>query len=192
MSDPRMINPFLPIFSKNWVLFLIWGIILLILGILALVYTTLTTLLSVIILGFVIFTGGIIIMLDSFTFWRQKFGGFLIHFLMGLIYFLVGLYLIAAPAMASLSLTLLLGIFYVFIGLYRLFYSASLKAPFWGWTVLNGLIALILGVLILAQWPASSLFIIGLFVGIDLIFLGWAYIMSALSGRRYHAKIMLG
>jgi uncharacterized membrane protein HdeD (DUF308 family) len=40
-----------------------------------------------------------------------------------------------------------------------------------------------LGLLVLAQWPASGLWVIGLFIGIDLIFYGAAWIALALGLR---------
>ena len=44
--------------------------------------------------------------------------------------------------------------------------------PGWGWQVADGLVTLALGLLVLAEWPGSGLWVIGLFVGIDLIFYG--------------------
>jgi uncharacterized membrane protein HdeD (DUF308 family) len=58
-----------------------------------------------------------------------------------------------------------------------------ISLPDWGWHVLNGIITLGLGVLVLAQWPVSGLWVIGLFVGIDLIFYGAAWIVLALGLR---------
>ncbi len=46
-----------------------------------------------------------------------------------------------------------------------------------------GIITFVLGLLVLAQWPASGLWVIGLFVGIDLIFYGCAWIALALELR---------
>ena len=54
----------------------------------------------------------------------------------------------------------------------------------WGWQVLSGLVALLLGLFITAGWPASSIWVIGTFIGIDLIFGGWSFIMIALAARR--------
>lgn len=176
-------NPHLTAFSHNWGWFLIWGIVLFSLGVFAIYFTTFTTLLSVVFLGFVIFAGGIVIILDSFSFWWRKWRGFTLHILMGLLYAIVGLMLINSPIFASVSLTFLLAVFYIALGLFRIFYSMSLSMPKWGWTLFNGIVALLLGVLILAEWPASSLFIIGLFVGIDLLIVGWGYIMAAVAGR---------
>jgi uncharacterized membrane protein HdeD (DUF308 family) len=56
--------------------------------------------------------------------------------------------------------------------------------PEWGWLALDGLITIVLGLLVLSQWPASGLWVIGLFVGINLIFygLGWIAIAFGLRG----------
>jgi uncharacterized membrane protein HdeD (DUF308 family) len=174
-------------FGKNWFWFFLWGIALLILGIFAIGAATFTTLLSIVLLGFIILIGGIVIILDSFTFWRGR-NGFLLHLLMGVLYIVVGCMLINSPLAGSISLTLLLGIFYLVLGLFRLYYSFSLRSPRWGWNFFNGLISALLGVFILMSWPESSLYIIGLFVGIDLLFCGWAYIMAALSAKAISAK----
>jgi len=174
---------YLQAYSKNWGWFLIWGIALLILGIIAIGATTLTTLFSIIFLGSLIFLGGVFIIIDAFSFWWHKWSGFLLHLIIGLLYCGIGVMLIQRPAVASISITLLLGIFYIAVGIFRLIYSLSLKTPRWGWGFFNGVIELLLGIFILASWPASGLFIIGLFVGIDLIFCGMSYIMTALAAR---------
>jgi len=60
---------------------------------------------------------------------------------------------------------------------------ASVALPGWGWQAAYGIITFVLGLLVLAQWPASGLWVIGLFVGIDLIFYGCAWIALALELR---------
>jgi len=53
----------------------------------------------------------------------------------------------------------------------------------WWWLVLAGAVSAALGVMILMQWPQSGLWIIGLFIAIELIFNGWSYIFVALAAR---------
>lgn len=65
-------------------------------------------------------------------------------------------------------------------GLYQLMAALWTHLPGWGWHALNGALASIMGVLIMAQWPISGLWVIGLFVGIDLILYGSAWIALAL------------
>jgi uncharacterized membrane protein HdeD (DUF308 family) len=54
----------------------------------------------------------------------------------------------------------------------------------WGWIVAAGVVAVILGLMILAQWPFSSVWVLGTLAGISLIFSGWSYIMIAMAARR--------
>ncbi len=177
------VNPHLAAFSKNWAWFFLWGLVLVLLGMAAISAATLTTMLSVIFIGTLLIISGVVITLDCFSFWWGKWPGFFLHLLMGILYILAGAALINSPLLGSIPLTLFLGIFYVVVGVSRLLYSAFLQTPNWGWNFLSGVLALLLGVLIIKELPSSALFIIGLFVGIDLIFCGLTYMMVALAAR---------
>jgi len=176
-------NQYLTIFSENWGWFLALGIALIILGAFAISVSELTTLISVMLLGFTVLAGGIVIIIDTFKFWWRKWSGFALHLIMGLLYLFVGFMLIKSPLSAAISLTLLLSILFIGVGIFRIIYAITNRMPGWGWNLFNGIITLLLGLLIIANWPASSLTIIGLFVGIDLFFCGWAYVMVALASR---------
>ncbi|MDR3492398.1 MAG: DUF308 domain-containing protein [Gammaproteobacteria bacterium] len=171
------------VFGQNWKKFLLWGIALVILGAFAISASFFTTLMTVVFIGVIIFMAGVVVVIDAVTFWHKSVSGFFFHALMGILYLVVGITLIVNPLEGSVSLTFLLGILYLTLGIFRLVYSLTHRTLQWGWSVFNALISLLLGVLILANWPASSLYIIGLFVGIDLLFSGWVYIMGALAGR---------
>lgn len=174
----------LQVISKHWGWFLGWGIILVGLGILAIAYDTLATLISVVFLGIILAAGGIAVIIEACQFWWGKWGGFFIHAITGILYLALGIMLIKFPVLGSISLTLLIAIFYISLGVFRVVYSLSVHLPNRGWRIFNGILAFILGILILSQWPLSGLFIIGLFIGIDLLFSGWVYIMTALSARQ--------
>jgi len=88
-----------------------------------------------------------------------------------------------APGASAEVLTLLMGAFFLVAGLFELITPFVVSLPDWGWHALNGLITLLLGILVLAQWPVSGLWVIGLFVGIALIFHGVAWIALALDLR---------
>lgn len=176
-------NPYLVAFGKNHGWFFIWGLLLLLLGVIAISATAFTTIISVLFLGFLILMGGIVIIIDAFTFWWHKWSGLFFHFILGILYVVTGILLINSPVLASISLTLFLGIFYLLLGAFRLIYSISIRTPRWGWNLFNAIISLLLGALILSSWPGSSLYIIGLFIGIDLIISGWTYIMASIAAR---------
>jgi uncharacterized membrane protein HdeD (DUF308 family) len=97
---------------------------------------------------------------------------------------LVGLWLIVEPHNGTLTLTLVLGIYFLFMGLTRLTIAfISRGRPNAGLVGLSGLAGLIIGVLILAEFPSSADWAIGLLVGIDLIFAGWTLTSVALLGK---------
>lgn len=167
-----------------WGWFLAWGIILVILGFAAISAATLTTLISVIFLGFIITIGGVVILVDTFAFWWRRWKGFFLHLLLGLLYLFVGIMLINNPVVATAVLTLTLGILYIFAGIFRITEALTVRFYRWGLTFFSGLVSLLLGILIVSSWPSSSLFIIGLFVGIDLLIAGWVYIMASLTAKK--------
>lgn len=175
-------------FSKKWGWVLAFGVALVALGIFAISYSCVATIISVMFLGIVLVASGIVILIESFQFWWKKWGGFFTHFLMGILYLIAGAMLIKTPTVGSISLTLILAIFYIFLGISRITYALTYDLPSKGWRLFNGIITLLLGILILMKWPMSGLFIIGLFVGIDLFITGWVYIMVALSARRYQIQ----
>ena len=100
------------------------------------------------------------------------------------------LYLIGAgvvlydPFLASSLITALLAGVMIVIGITRIILAVSLKGSRGcGWLVFAGIIAIILGLLIIMQWPISGLWVIGMFIAIDMIVNGWTYIFIALSMR---------
>ncbi len=174
-------NQFLLLLTRHRSLFIALGVALIVVGLIAISVSVFTTLVSVIFLGVLLLISGAFVVVDAFRYWWHKWSGFFLHLVIGVLYLAAGLILISNPLSGAISLTLLLAIFYILLGGFRIVGSFSLQTPRWGWSLFNGIIALLLGILILAHWPASSLFIIGLFVGIDLLVSGFAYIMLALS-----------
>jgi uncharacterized membrane protein HdeD (DUF308 family) len=96
---------------------------------------------------------------------------------------IAGLLLVTQPMRSAEVLTLFMAMFFLVGGLFQIVGSIAVVLPGWGWQVADGLITLVLGVLVLAQWPASGLWVIGLFIGIDLIFYGCAWIALAVGLR---------
>lgn len=165
--------------KSGW--FLGLGIFLVILGIAAISYAFYTTLFSVILFGFLIFGAGVIQTIQSFM--ARKWSGLLLSLLLGILYLVVGLLCIVKPAQSAVSLTLLIAAFCLVGGLFRMLSALFVRFNHWGWVFINGLITFILGILIFAEWPISGLWIIGLFVGIDMILLGWTWIVLSLATR---------
>src|SRR5262249_38781559 len=82
---------------------------------------------------------------------------------------------------ALMAMSLFLACALMISGLFRIIGSLMYRFPYWGWTLLGGVISLLLGIYIYALWPLDSFIIIGLFVGIDMIFSGWTWVALALA-----------
>ena len=109
--------------------------------------------------------------------------GFFQHSLAAILFGVLALIFIVRPLVTAEVLTLLMALFFLVGGLFQIVGSAVLGFSGWGWHLIDGLITIVLGLMILAQWPSSGLWVIGLFIGIDLIFYGLAWIAIALGLR---------
>ena len=70
-------------------------------------------------------------------------------------------------------------------GLLRIVLAFHLpKDASWIFVGLSGVVTLLLGVVVVAQWPISSQWVIGTFLGVDLIFAGAAWIGVGLTLKR--------
>jgi uncharacterized membrane protein HdeD (DUF308 family) len=87
------------------------------------------------------------------------------------------------PVITAEVLTLVMALFFLVGGLFQIVGSVVLEFSGLGWHLIDGVITIALGLMILGQWPASGLWVIGLFIGIDLIFYGLAWIAIAVGLR---------
>jgi uncharacterized membrane protein HdeD (DUF308 family) len=166
---------------NHWRWFLALGIAMIVFGTIAIGSGVLATVAATIVFGFLLIAGGIATIISSF--YAGRWSGMLLHLLIGVLYTVVGLMIINRPAESAIELTLIIAFFLIFGGIFRVIYALSERFTGWGWVLLNGGVSLLLGLLVYKQWPGSGLWLIGLFVGIELIFNGWAWIMLSLGLR---------
>ena len=167
---------------SKWGWFLALGIGLLALGAVALIVPWLTTLTSVLLFGWLLVLGGL---LEVFTvFWVKGWRGILLQLLGGILSTVVGALIVAHPDAGALGLTLLLATLFLAGGLFRVGAAVVLRFPYWGWAVAGGIVTALMGVAIWMMWPFSALWVIGVFVAIELIFRGWAWVMFAFAARK--------
>ncbi len=175
--------------SRSWKPFLTLGIGLMVLGALAICSAFLATTLTVSIIGVLLMIGGATQIVNSL--YAGRWHGFFLHFALGILYLVVGFMLIDAPILNAITLTFLLAGFFILAGLFRVVAALTTQLPGWGWALFNGLVTFMLGALIYRQWPSSGLWVIGLFVGIEMIFAGWYWTTFASSLRKYAANPQL-
>jgi uncharacterized membrane protein HdeD (DUF308 family) len=166
---------------QYWGWFLAFGIALLLLGIVAIVRSVTATIVSMLFFGWLlVFASGIEIAQAVMV---GHWVGFFHHLLAAILFGVTGLIFVTRPVLSAEVATIFMAMFFLIGGLFQLIGSAWVGLPGWGWQAVDGLIALVLGLLVLAQWPASGLWVIGLFIGIDLFFYGAAWIALALGLR---------
>jgi uncharacterized membrane protein HdeD (DUF308 family) len=166
---------------EHWWCFIAMGIALVVLGCIGIVAPFVVTVTSVMLFGFLMIAAGIAQIVTSF--WAGKWSGILLHLLVGILYTVVGFMISDAPVENAILLTKLLAIFLIVVGLFNIVAALLHRFHRWGWILLNGCVTLLMGLLINRQWPGSGLWVIGLFVGIEMIFNGWAWIMLGIGLR---------
>lgn len=180
MSITQDFTPAAGKFKKEWGWFLALGISMVLLGMVALGATSVVTLATVWFFGFLIIFGGVLHIGHAFAYMKWK--GFWPELLLGILYLLCGVILCANPLAGSAVLTLFLGIAFLFNGGARATLSLMHREQKgWGMMLFSGIISVILGVLILAHWPVISLFIIGLYVAVELICSGVFWLTLAIA-----------
>jgi uncharacterized membrane protein HdeD (DUF308 family) len=170
--------------SRNWGWLLAVGILMIILGVFAIGAPVVATIAVQIMLGWLLVIGGIAQGLHAFM--ARGWGGFLFELLSALLYLAVGILLLVNPVEGALALTIVLAAFLVVEGIFKIVMAMRVRGHArWGWLFASGVVSLVLGVLIWAQWPSSALWVIGLLVGVHLLFTGWALTMLALAAKAW-------
>ncbi|NBO93722.1 MAG: HdeD family acid-resistance protein [Planctomycetia bacterium] len=167
---------------KNWFYFVLFGGLLISLGLAALVYSAAFTIASIEVFGFFMVVSGVLLISGSFL--TGDWGGFFLTLLCGVLQLITGFICIRHPEKAAIVYTLLLAIMLVVGGVVRIVASLSGRFRAWGLVLLNGVVALILGLSIWAEMPFSGLWVIGTFLGIDLILTGGTLIGLGIESRK--------
>lgn len=163
--------------KKDWCWLLSLGIALVLLGIVAIGLPFFATLEFVTVLGILLLLAGGFMVVNAFN--SPRWNGLLLHLLIGILYIVSGFLILENPVQGAAGLTLLLAAFFLTSGIFRIAVSLIERFPGWGWVLLNGGVSVMLGVVIWRQFPESTFWIIGLLVGFELLFNGWAWIMLA-------------
>jgi uncharacterized membrane protein HdeD (DUF308 family) len=166
---------------------LILGLVSILVGLLAISHSFIATLASVTVLGVLLLVEGIMEVVHAVM--VRNWRGFALHLLAAALYLLVGLFMLEDPVRAAAVLTLLLTASFFVGGLLRIIFSLMVRFPAWPWVLLTGVVDLILGVILWSNWPESSLWVIGLLIGIDLLFHGWSWVILALTVRTFRAEL---
>ncbi|MGW2212959.1 HdeD family acid-resistance protein [Streptomyces sp. NPDC001781] len=166
--------------SFSWLAVL--GVVLVVAGIVGLVYTAVATLTSMILFGWLLLTGGVVGLLHAVQARGTSF--FWLGVIVAALNIAAGVVVIRMPHAAADALTMFAALLFLAAGLFRLAGSLIVRGPQFGWTLLLGAFDLLLGILVLVSWPASSQYVIGCFFSLALLFDGLGLIAAGYAGRR--------
>lgn len=170
---------------EHWVLFLVEGVVLLVLGTTAIALPLLATLALTILIGWLLLVSGVMGLIA--TFMMRQAPGFWWSLISGLLALVVGVLLLARPVSGAFSLTIVLVAFFIIEGVASIMFSLDHKRELsgkWGWMLVSGVIDLVLTLMIFTGLPSTAAWAIGLLVGINMVFGGWALIAMALHARK--------
>jgi uncharacterized membrane protein HdeD (DUF308 family) len=170
--------------GHHWVLFLSEGIALLILGTLAIIVPVLASLAATLILGWILLLSGIVGLIATIR--ARHAPGLWWSLISALIGVVAGALLLGWPLQGLFSLTAVLITFLILEGVVSILYALEHRRGVsgrWGWMLASGVLDLVLGAILLAGLPGSAVWALGIIIGINMIFGGWALIAMALAAR---------
>ena len=155
---------------------LLWlGVLMVVLGIAAIVFPMISTLLATILVGWVFLISGLFTLYGSFSI--HGTGPFFGALLLGLLSVGAGVYMLFNPLAGAAALTLVVGVLIMWQGAFEIAFSVEMR-PHSGWLgmLVSGIASVVLAVLIVAGWPAISVVVLGILLGVNFLTTGFAYI----------------
>ena len=168
--------------ARSWKGLMAVGIIAILVGCVAIVVPAVASVGTAIFIGWILVIAGAFLVAGAFA--AHTVGSVIWRLLWAFLTVIVGLWLIVEPHNGTLTLTFVLGLYFLIMGVTRIAVAfASRGRQGAGLIGLSGFAGLLIGILVLAEFPSSADWAIGLLVGIDLIFAGWTLTSVALVGR---------
>jgi uncharacterized membrane protein HdeD (DUF308 family) len=168
--------------ARSWKALMTVGVLAIVVGAVAILVPAVAAVGTAIFIGWILVIAGAFLVAAAFS--AHSVGSLIVRLLWAVLTVVVGIWLIVEPHNGTLTLTLVLGIYFLFMGITRVtvaFLARGQQNA--GLVGLSGVCGLLIGVLVLAKFPSSADWAIGLLVGIDLIFAGWTLTSVALVGK---------
>ncbi|MBV9520123.1 MAG: DUF308 domain-containing protein [Hyphomicrobiales bacterium] len=166
----------------KWYLIMALGVVYILASAVALYSIVMSAVASVLIVGIMMLIAGVAEVINACQ--LKSWSKFFLWIAIGALYIFAGVATFENPVLASLLLTFMLGASLIISGMIRMTLGFSMKigTP-WVFVFLSGVITLLLGFVILAHWPVSSIYTLGFLLGLDLLFVGLSWIGVALRLR---------
>lgn len=167
--------------KSEWWWLLLLGLLLSVCGVVAVIFPVLTTVIAMEVLGVALIIAGLGTIIA--TLWAGKWSGVLVQLLVGILYIMVGFMITDSVVESTIAMTVLVAAFFIVVGVFRSVAALTVRYPYWGWSLLNGAITFLLGTIIYRHAPEDAIWVLGLLVGLEMLFNGWTWIMLSLAIR---------
>lgn len=171
--------------SHHGTWFLLFGILLVVAGTAAIIVpaaTVGTTFAAALFIGILLMASGVATLVQSF--WIGQWGGFFLHLLAGILYIAAGFVVTENPLISAVAMTVFIAASWIVLGVFRSISALVIRFPQWGWSLLNGVVTLIAGIVIFRRLPLDAFWVIGLLVGLEMLFNGLSWMMLGVALRR--------
>ena len=183
MNLSKVAEEFAGQIRKDWGWLIFIGATLVTLGMIGVWLAGTMTLASILYFGVMTLVSGLLMLFDGFKteYWKERFWEIMISML----YVIAGGIMIAFPGESAIWLTLFIGAFLLVSGILRLTWGIQMRKAIdgWIWIVLGGIASALLAVMIFLEWPISGIWVIGLFVALEMIFQGISLISFGFSAK---------
>jgi uncharacterized membrane protein HdeD (DUF308 family) len=167
--------------ASGW--FIAMAVVFILLGMMAIIEPGIAGLAVTILVGWVLIFGGGAHLVAAFS--GGGAGRVIWQILIGIVYIVGGLYFLTHPLLGLGTLTLLLAVIILMEAVFEVIAYFRMRGQGGsGWLLVNALITLLLGGLIWFHWPSSSVWAIGILVGVNLLMTGFSRLMFGLAARK--------
>jgi len=160
--------------GKSWGWFAVLGALLMILGVVCVGTSRTATTISILTFGWILVFSAVVWFVNAFQ--ARGWAGVSLYLLNAIIRGVTGYLLLRHPDAGAAGITMLLASLFIVGGLFRIAAASVIQFPRWGWTAFGGVVAVVLGIILVSNWTDASTFFIGMAIGIDLILDGSALV----------------
>lgn len=155
-----------------------FGAAMIVIGLAAILFPFFSTLAATLLAGWVLFITGILTFAVAFSI--HGTGPFFGAVLFGLLSIAAGVFLLFNPLAGAVALTLVVGVMFMFQGAAEIVFSLEMR-PLGGWASMlaSGIASIIIAVIIVAGWPATSVIVLGILLGVNFLTTGLGYIFAS-------------
>ncbi|HEY3782872.1 MAG TPA: DUF308 domain-containing protein [Fimbriimonadaceae bacterium] len=152
---------------------MIWAILMIVLGLAAIALPWAASIAVAVFVAWILILSGVVHIAVAFS--NRAFASFAWKIVVGVVYVCGGVFMLIRPLEGAAAVTLFIAVLFFMEGIFEIgAYFALKKMAKSAWLIVDGIFSIVLGALIWAQWPASTVWAIGLLIGINLLMSGFS------------------